>query len=541
MKPKLCALIAVLLLIPSAGAQTFPRLNYFHQLIYGPGPAPRLSAAKDLREHVVDGKLRLTLDDAVRLALLNNTNVRVDRLQVDDAQYALEGAYSPFDPLSVSQFSSVRTVSPSTNTLAGASTLSDLTQQATTTYSQKFQTGTGFQLGFTGTKGSTNSSFYYLNPFLQSGLNFSVTQPLLRGRGRFANRAPIIIAQRNLAQSRQSFEAQVSNVLQRVIADYWSVVGARESLKVAESSLAQAQASYNHDARSLQLGALSPLDIYQSESQVAQVKVSVIQAQYELKQVEEQLRQDIGADLDPAIDALDLDLPENPSPGAQLLAVDPQAALKEALGRRPELAALREQLRADEINVRYQHNQMLPDLALSGIYSSSGVGGNELLPGTPPLVIPGGIGNSLSQVFRFRYPTYGFTLDLSLPVRNHAAEASLGEANVARERDLYSLREEQELVHLDVINTAHQLDEAKLALSAATTSRDLARKNLDAQQEKYRLGSEQVYFVLAAQTSLAAAENSLVQAEIGYRLAVANLAHAEGTLLDSYHVQLAAP
>lgn len=539
MKMKLCVALALVASAAPGLAQTFPRPDYFQSLLSAPRIQQSLPAAKELTHFIANGKLTLTLDDAVRLALLNNTGIAIDQLQISSAEYGVEATYAPFDPRAISQFSSTRNVSPATNTLQGAETASSLNQQFSSSFSQLFETGTSYNVSFNGSKGSTNSSFYFLNPFLSSSLGFQVSQSLLRNRGRFPNRAPIVIAQRNLEESRQNFEAQVSNVLQRVISDYWSVVGARESVGVAKASLGQAQASYDHDKRSLQLGALSPLDIYQSEAQVAQVRVSLIQAQYQLKQAQDQLREDVGADLDPAVAALDLNLVENPNPQGTLLTVDAPAVLKEALDRRPELEALRQQLLADETSIRFEHNQMLPDLSLSGEYSSNGVGGNQLVVGPPPVVIPGGFGNSLSQLFHFRYPTYGVSISLNLPIRNHQAEAALGAATVARERDLYNVRAEQQSIRLDVVNSVHQLEQAKLSLNAATASRDLAQKNLAAQQEKYRLGTEQVFFVLAAQTQLATAEDSLVQSEIGYQLAVAGVAHAEGTLLDSYHIRIA--
>ncbi|MDE3179304.1 MAG: TolC family protein [Acidobacteriota bacterium] len=539
MKLTLCALAALLFAPLAGGAQTFPRPSYFRQLVSTPEIQQNLAAPKELHQFVVNGKLRLTLEDAVKLALLNNTGIRIDQLQINQAQYGLEASYAPFDPRVFSQFTSDRSVTPATNTLQGAATASSLQQQSSTSFSQTLETGTNYSVSFNGSKGSTNSSFYFLNPFLSSALGIQLTQPLLRNRGLFANRAPILIAQRNLEESRQTFEAQVDNILQRVVGDYWSVVGDRESVGVAQSSLAQAQASYDHDKRSLQLGALSPLDIYQSEAQVAQVRVSLIQVQYALKQAQELFRQDIGADLDPSVAEIDLDLVENPNPQGALLTAEPTPALKEALTRRPEMEAFRQALQADETSIRYEHNQMLPELSLSGNYSSNGIGGNQLVVGPPPVSVPGGFGDALNQLFHFHFPTYGLTLSLNLPIRNHQAEAALGEASVARERDLYQVRQEEQTIRLDVINSVHQLEETKASLGAARTSRDLAQKNLEAQQQKYRLGTEQVYFVLAAQTQLATAEDSLVQAEIGYQLAVAGLAHAEGTLMERYHVQIA--
>ena len=152
-------------------------------------------------------------------------------------------------------------------------------------------------------------------------------------------------------------------------------------------------------------------------------------------------------------------------------------------------------------------------------------------------VTPGGLGDSLNQLFGFGFPTYGFSLTLNLPIRNRGAQADLGTGLVARRRDLYNERLLREQITLEVANAVHQLEEAKLSLAASKESLDLAQKNLAAEQRKYELGSETIFFVLEAQTELAQAESGLLQAEIGYQLAVAAVDHATGHLLDQYHVK----
>jgi len=536
---RLCwGFLFLLLAVAPAVAQTFPTSSYFHNEFVRPAVPTRVPGPEDLHDYVADGKLRLTLQDAVRLALLNNTNVRVNQLQIENAQYGVLGAYAPFDPLFQTNYSTNRSTSPATNQLQGASTVTSLFQQNTSTYSQTFQTGTNLNIQFSGNKSDTNSSYYFINPYLSAGLNLQFTQPLLRNRGLFPNRAPIVIAQRNLAQSRDNFEALVSTTLQQVMAQYWAVVQARESLRVAQSSFEQAQKSYEHDKRALELGALPPLNIYQSESQMAQRRVQVIQQEYALKQAEDAFRPLVGADLDPLTSVLDLNLVEDPNPKGDLLTVDAKTALDHALQHRPELRALEQQLRIDDISLRLAHNSLLPDLELTGLYASNGIGGNQLSTATPPTVIPGGFGNALGQLWGFSYPTYGFTLSLNLPVRNRSAAARLGEASVQKRSDLYRLRQQNQAIGLDVVSAVHQLEQSKLSLEAAKISRDLAQKNLEAEQRKYELGTEQIQFVLQAQTDLATAESGLVQAEVGYQVAVAAVDHATGELLDHHHIQI---
>ncbi len=539
----LVTVLAFLVLIPviPAGAQTFPTRGYFNSLISQPVVQSSIPGPEGLRDYVANGKLRLTLNDAIRLTLMNNTDVRINELQVESAKFSVERAYSPFDPLATSSFNTSRSNSPSFTQLAGAPTLSSLNQQTQFGYFQTFETGTSYQIGLSTAKSSTNSIFNFFNPSIFSGLNLSFAQPLLRNRGLFPNRAPIIIARRNLEQSHATFVASVNDSIQQVVAQYWVAVQARENLIVQRKALDLAEATYKQQKRSLELGAIPPLDIYRSESDVATRRVAVIQSEYSLKQAEDLLRRTIGADLDNYFRALDLDLTERPEPSGDLVSLDEATALQRALARRPEFEALHETLANEETGIRLAHNSLLPDMRLNGFYTSNGLGGNQLdITKSPPnLISEGGFTNALGQIFGFGFPTYGFTLTLNLPIKNHAAQADLGSALVSRRRGLYLERQLQQAITLEVANVIHQLEEAKLSLAAAGIARDLAQKTLEAEQRKYELGTETIFFVLDAQNALAQAELSYLQAEIGYNLAVTAVDHATGELLARYRVQIA--
>ena len=142
--------------------------------------------------------------------------------------------------------------------------------------------------------------------------------------------------------------------------------------------------------------------------------------------------------------------------------------------------------------------------------------------------------SSVNQLFGFGYPTYGAQLSVSLPLKNRAAKAEMGGALVSRRSDLYSERQLREQVMLDVSNAVHQLEQAKLSIAAGKEAVDLAMKNTAAEQRKYELGPGTIFLVLEAQTELAAAQQSLLQAEVGYQLAVAGVDHATGQLLEPY-------
>jgi len=519
----------------SALAQQAPRLERLlgisgRQKLAGPLPSPQ-----GLQDHVANGKLVLSLDDSIRLALSNNTDVRLNHSQIEFAQNNLHRAHGPFDPLVTSSFADNRTKSPAITQIQGAPVLDTLVQTTTLGYSQTFQTGTNFQTTFSANKLSTNDSLSLVNPSLASDLQFTLTQPLLRNFGLFPNRAPILIAQRNLNQARAVFQGEVNDIILQTVGRYWSVVLARESLTVQRKSLEEAQKSYDHDKKALGLGALPPLDIYRSESQVASRRVGVIQAEYALKQTEDQFRQVVGADLDPAIRVLDLELTDQPEPLGNLLSADIATTLTRALANRPEMEAARQRRSSDEMSIRLAHNGLKPDLELSGFYSGNGLGGNSSAVGNT------GLSTSLNQVFHFTYPAYGATLSLNLPIKNHGAEANLADASVSRRRDQYEQRLTTQNIALEVTNAVHALEQAKLSMEASKVALDLAQKSLRADERKYELGAETVFFVLDAQTQLAQAELNLIQSQVNFQIAVAQLDHSTGDLLEHHHVEILEP
>jgi outer membrane protein len=536
MKSSRLGLLACLLLMANLLCRAQQREGY-RDLATPQLRSDKLGAPEHLRSYVTEGKLRLSLRDAVVLTLENNSLVRILESQVEFSKFTLLGAHSPFDPLLTSSYNINSTTTPTSSQLQGtgqAPTFNSTNQFAQFTYGQTFETGTNVQAALNSNSNATNNSFNNFNPVVTSILNFQVTQPLLRNGWLFANRAPLMIARRSLDQSRANFAAEVNNNVLQAVGQYWAVVEARGNLEVARSSMDAAETTYKRDKRALELGALPPLDIYRSESQVASRRVQVIQSEYALKQAEDQLRMTIGADQDPNIQALDIELTEKPEPEGELRTIDTATALQQALTKRPEFDAAHASLANDETRIHLAHNHLLPELDLSAQYASNGVGGTQFNSAQQKIT-----SSSVNQLFGFNYPTYFAQLSLSLPLKNRAAKAEMGNALVSRRSDLYNQRQLREQVALDVSNSVHQLEQAKLSIAAGKESLDLAKKTMAASQRKYELGSETIFLVLEAQTEFASAELSLLQAEVNYQLSVAGLDHATGELLGPYHVQIA--
>lgn len=525
----------------SLHAQTFPTPEYFQRFFRYPHVQTQLQGSQALDEYIVNGKMRLSVHDAIRLMLLNNTDVRIAQSQLDQSQFGIDRSYAAFDPVLTGSFTPQRSTQPTTSSLQGAQTLSQLQQQTNFAYNQLFQSGTSFAVGFNTDRATTNSTFALFNPSFTSGATFTVGQRLLRGRGYLVNHGPIMIARRNVKQSQANFEAQLNDSILGVINQYWSLVQAQKNLAVVQDSLHLAEQSYNHDKRALELGALSPLDIYRSEATVAQRRLQVIQAEYAVKPLEDQFRRTLGADIDSRAGALDFELSESVETSGELVSQDIPAAMEMAIGKRPELEAVRQQLANDDTNVYIAHNNLQPDLNLTGNYTSNGIGGNviDASGGAPVVISHGGLLDALGQIGGFGFPTYSVGVNLRLPIKNHQAEADLGSALVSKRGDLYLLRSRQQAIALEVRNAVHQLEVSKLSLGASAQALDLAKKSLAADQRKYELGAETIFFVLDAQNNVQQAQQSYVQAQVGYQLALAALDHATGDLLEHNRVLIA--
>ncbi len=522
---------------PRLEAPTFGTGSYFRTHFASSMPRVELRAPARLSDFVVDGHLELSLRAYIELVLANNTDVAIQKLSIETRKNAITRALARFDPTVVASFRATRTVSPTSSELEGAQTLSQLTQPLNLSYQQTLDTGTSYSIGFSGNKRSTNSSFATVNPSINSALNFSVTQPLLRNFGRYPNRLQVMVAQSRLKQSRYNVEDQLLRLLAQAENAYWSAIAARENLRVNQQALELSEAMLKRAERELELGAISPLDIFQPQQDRASREIFVTQSIYQLRQALDELRRQIGADLDPDFRNMPIVLTEPVMPPSEEETVDPEQMVEIAYRRRPDLKSTLQNLDIDNLNFDMAKNSLKPDLSLSLNYSSSGLGGNVYefaggRQGTLLRIIPGGLGDALNQVFGFDFPTYGFTLSLRLPIRDRRAVADLADAVVSKRLDALRTRSLEQQIRLEVLNAVNRLESSKARVKLAKTSLEFSQKRVDAEQKKYDLGVTTIYFLLDAQNRLAEAQSDLVTQAAQYRRNLTNLLRVTGQLLE---------
>ncbi len=526
----------------SAQFHTFPDGTYFREQWQSAPYGVEIEAVANLQDFVVDDKLELSLRAYLELVMVNHTDVQIQKLAVLEGENAVQSAMSPFDPNLTLNFNTNRSTNPSQDVLQGGDVVSTLRQNGGFTYRQTLDTGTNYQVSFTGVKNSSSSTFRTFNPSIQDTLQFNLTQPLLRNRGRRIQRIPILIANSRFDMTRAQVLQRVIGIVAQAESLYWQVVSNRENLNVQENNLELRRKFLERSQRELELGAISPLDIYQPEQNFATAQVGVTRARFRLQQAEDRVRRQIGADLHPDIRNLPLVLTESAEPPAYVPAFEPEETIAKALQMRPEIQQRRLDLKIDDYSIKRDTNALRPDLSLTASYRATGLGGNlfetSLLGGTAGNFVPGGVGDALDQLFQFRFPTYTAGLTLQLPLRNRRAAANLSNSVISKKRNLYNLRSLEQEIRLAVLNAIAGVELSKAAMQQAAVALDFSRKRLDAEQKKYDLGVNTAFIVLDAQDDLVQSEADLLQEAIGYRQAMVTLLQSTGELLAARGIQL---
>lgn len=541
---RLTAVLAATVCAATAAAQfaVFPDRAYWKEQWAAAPLDVEIESVGALENYVVDGRVELSLRGYVELVMANNPDVNLQKLAVYEQENAIQRALSPFDPTFNANFNATRAQNPSNDILQGAAVRSTLNQVGRANYNQLFDTGTQFTTSYITNRRADNSALVTFNPAITQTLQFQISQPLLRDRGRNIQRLPFLIAESRKDQTEAQVQQQIINLLFQAENAYWDVVSARERLRVQENNLELARAFLERSRRELELGAISSLDIYQPEQQFATAQVRVTQALYRLQQAEDAVRRWIGADLHPDVRSLPLVLTESADPPSYTPTFDPEETVEVALFKRPEIEQRRRSLQVDDYQIKQASNRLRPDLSLNGTYSIQGRGGpfrsRSFTGAGVGTVIPGGLGDALTQLFGLDFPTYTVGLSLNLPLRNRRAAADLADATIQKKRDLFQLRSIQQDIRLAVLQAIAGLEQAKASVQQAAVAQDFAQKRLDAEQKKYDLGVNTAFIVLAAQDDLVQAESDLIDQAVAYRRALLTLYRSTGELLERRGVQV---
>jgi len=366
-----------------------------------------LTNSPRLEQLIQLGKLNLSLQDAIALALENSMDIVVQRynpwmadasilktkaggfgfgvptsLSVGSTANLPSLIFDPYFTQSVSINSGLIAVNnplTSGTGATGVSTLGVHNSVFNSAFSQGFSTGTTLNVFWDNTRSSSTSAFNLFDPSVQSTIGISFAQQLLQGVGRDVTRRNILIAENNRKIADLAFAQQAITTVTNTITAYWELVYARANVKVQQQAVTVSQKLYNDNKKQLEIGTMAPLDVTRAESELATDTQNLIVAQTTQLQDELVLKNFISKD-PTASNLIDVEIIPTDKPDApQSIQLAPFAeAVKEAFVNRPDVQEQILNVKNGEIDVKATKNALLPLATLTGSYTSTGLAGNSL-------------------------------------------------------------------------------------------------------------------------------------------------------------------
>jgi outer membrane protein len=499
------------------------------------------------RVGITGAPLSMTLDEAIRLALEQNNDVAIARLDTAAARADIRVAEGVFEPRLVPGASYQRTTTASVSALGGGANGRVQQRQIFGSLGLDGRTpwaGGRFAADFNSSRVVTSNQFSRLNPQFPSALSASYVQPLFRGRAIDQERRQILLARRTADLSVAQLAQIAAEQLTLVEAAYWDLVFAARNLEVQSQALAQAQAQVTSNERQVGQGTLAPIDVVEAQTQVANFRQSIASAQQALTEAENRLKTLVA----PSRGAGIWNRPIVPTDPADLPV--PSLALEEAttlaLSRRPELSALDTVRAENAINHDFFRDQAKPQFDVIGSYTMSGVAGGALTTVSPiggttttvPEFLVGSFGRSLNNLFAGRFPTALVQLQVELPLRNSTARANMARTEIEATQIAKRREQLEQAIEADVRNSLQAVQSSQQRLEAAASAHRNAREQYESERRRFESGLGTVFLVLQRQTALVTAQAQELRARTDLNQAIALLERAVGGTLEAHGVRI---
>lgn len=556
---------------------------------FQPRPLPPVPSLNRLG--VGSETLPLSLNDAIKRALENNNDIEVARDDVRIAETQLRALEGVFDPIFAITPTYDKRISPQQSSLGGGSVTSTTTYSFNPSVVKQFGRGGGnYFLTFASDKTNTSNSFSLLNPFYSSNLSLQFTQPLLRDRSIDNNRRQIRIQRKRLDQSDADFRQRTIDVITRVQQAYWELVFALRDQQNQLSNLNLSRESLRNIEAQIAAGARAPLERAEVLTEVANRETALLSSIQAVAIAENNLKLLIFKE--PGMPEWSAQLTPTETPKFDTTPVNLQDALKAARDNRPELRRLRLQNEINQIDLTYFKNQTKPRIDLVGTVALTGLAGTAvrtvvaptqgtlvpLISGDPlqdpsaflfdqiraiqaaqglpvavsPLIEPdqtaelnstliGGYGQNLRNLFSGDTRNIRVGVSIQFPFKNKTAEANLAGARIQREQLQATTRSQEQIIEVDVRNSAQAVESARLRVLSAREARTNAEAQLEGEQRLYQVGRSTTFLLFQRENALANARASELRAETDYNKALADLQRATSTTLRANNVVVDTP
>lgn len=576
--------------------------NPFRMYLPDRVPEINLTNSSLLDSRMQDGKLYLSLQDAIELALENNLDLAIARYNLPIADADIErtragasfrgvntgiventpsggvggsssgagggaggtsagaggagaGAsglvsstlgtgtsVASFDPTITGSLSTEHFREPLSNRVtAGVASLAQNTVVGNVEYLQSFPTGTTFSADFDNSRTTENSPFLLLNPTLNSYYRVTLQQQLLAGFGFGPNLRYLRIAKNDKRISDYAFENQVTATISQIADIYWDMVAAYQDEQLKERSLQFAKDTLASDEAQLALQSIPALDVTKAAGEVAARDGDLSIAKVTLESEQSLMKNALTRNLDdPRLESIPV-IPTDTTHLDLNPAPQPLDQLIElAMRTRPELKESAINLENENLSRKAAINALLPTVDLVGYYGGTGLAGVNNPAAGQVSSSPASFGGAVSNAFNNSAPDYYVGVNVNIPLRNRVAKSDQYRSELEFRQSQLLQQQQRKEIRIQVRNAQYALEQSAAHVLAASKARDLAQQGFDISRKEQKLGAGSQLDTLTAQHLLAVAESAVAVAETAYEKAGVDLSQATGQTLERYHVSLSA-
>jgi outer membrane protein len=504
-----------------------------------------------LQTSPLSGEVRLTLAQAIELALERNPSLMVEKIRLEQARARIEQESGVFNWIFNARGSAARRENVVASRFFPTGLYVDAERSPSVGIEGKTSMGGKFTAAFDYRHLKSTSNTQTLSPQYSGNFVLAFSHALLRDFGS-VNKTRIRVAEKAEAIAERTLAQRVAQLVQQVEETYWNLTYLREDLQEKGRSLNVAQGLLKRNVDLQRAGMVAQVNVLEALAGVASREENVITSESEVARLEDRLK--VLLWLEPSTAHLTpVEAPQEPAATVELV-----SSLDAVLQRRPEVQALQNEVEQRQVELKYAHNQTRPRLDISAQYGAAGLAGQPNPTCVDPTSIfcqPAGDNVSgsvfagktqpqdvLTQMFnRHPFDNWSLELKLQVPLGNRTANAQYSEANLRSMESSTRLRALRAQIEQEIRDAAREMQTARKRLDAARETARFVQDQLDGARRKFDAGLASSYDVLQVLGEVDKARTTERKALMDYNVGRSKLRLAEASTLDIYNIDVKNP
>lgn len=477
---------------------------------------------------------KISLAEALKTAVERNLDIQLQRVNIESQSLGFDLTKARFEPVVNATLSTSERENEPRNILEGDSAFTSTSDTLSAQLLKNFDFGFSYSVDFTANTANSGAQSELAGDTYFTQLTFGFEQQLLRGfsLSKEIYKKDQLVASRDISIAEQDLEIQISSIIQQTENAYWDLVYAIEQLKVTKQSLDLAKTLYDQNKIKIEVGTLAPIELVNTEATVANRERDIIDAENRVRAAEDALKK-----------VMNLPFQEWPThlmPSDQLTvdasSIDETESYELARRYRPELQKTNLESQKSLLEIKYNQNQLKPELKLGGTYRTKGFDANSVSVANQ--LREAEWYRSIDELYGIDFPEYSLQLSLAWNPLNKQAKINLARARATLKQT--ELRHQQTEVNImEEVRSALREIEANLkAIKANEKSVRFQEENLKAEEQKFQNGLSTNYRVSEVQDQLSQSRSTLIQSKVNYLKAMVSYHKAVGNLLSQKQISI---